>query len=83
MTIIEEIKILLSQVLHLGNRTDSFDEQTPLIGALPELDSMAVVGMITAMEEHFDFIVADDEISVETFNTLGTLVQFVEHKLTA
>ena len=56
---------------------------TPLLGAIPELDSMAVVNVITALEESFGFSVADDEISASTFATLGSLSAFVEQKLAA
>jgi acyl carrier protein len=52
-----------------------------LLGALPELDSMAVVSILTALEEHFGFTVDDDEISAETFATLGSLTEFVDQKL--
>ena len=49
MVKIEELKSLLADVLEIDTR--DFDESTPLLGALPEFDSMAVVGVITAMEE--------------------------------
>jgi acyl carrier protein len=52
-----------------------------LLGAIPELDSMAVATLITSLEEHFGFVVADDEIDGATFTTVGTLVDFVEAKL--
>jgi acyl carrier protein len=57
------------------------DASTPLLGAIPELDSMAVVHVITALEEHFGISVADDEIGATAFATLGTLSAFVEQKL--
>ena len=77
------VKKLLAQTLQLGPRTDNLTPDTPLLGALPELDSMAVVTILTAMEEHFGFSVDDDEISADTFATLGTLTTFVEQKLSA
>ena len=52
-----------------------------LLGSLPELDSMAFVTVITALEDQFGFVVEDDEISAETFATFGSLVQFVESKV--
>lgn len=81
MNTTQDIKSLLAQTLQLGPRADSFTSDSPLLGALPELDSMAVVTILTAMEEHFGFIVDDDEISADTFETLGTLTAFVEQKL--
>ena len=57
------------------------DASSALLGALPELDSVAVVDLITALEQRFDITVADDEIGAATFETLGSLTQFVERKL--
>ncbi|SEO15996.1 acyl carrier protein [Nitrosospira multiformis] len=78
---IEEVRNILSDVLSLGERRNSLNEDFPLLGAIPELDSMAVVNVITALEEHFDITVDDDEISAKTFETVGSLTQFVEQKL--
>lgn len=75
-----QIKTLLAATLNLGTRADSMTPDTPLLGALPELDSMAVVGLIAKLEEQFDITVMDDEISADTFATLGSLVRFVEEK---
>jgi len=83
MNTTQDIKNLLAQTLQLGPRADSLTPDSPLLGALPELDSMAVVTILTAMEEHFGFVVDDDEISADTFATLGTLTDFVEQKLGA
>jgi acyl carrier protein len=47
------------------------------------MDSMAVVAIVTALEEHYGFTVADDEISADTFGTLGALADFVKGKLSA
>ncbi len=77
----EEVRNILSDVLSLGERRNSLNEDSPLLGAIPELDSMAVVNVITALEEHFDITVDDDEISAKTFETVGSLAQFVEQKL--
>ncbi len=78
---LEEVKNILADVLSLGERKNTLGENSALLGAIPELDSMAVVNVITALEEHFDITVDDDEISAETFETLGSLARFVEQKL--
>ncbi len=78
---IEEVRNILSDVLSLGERRNSLNENSTLLGAIPELDSMAVVNVITALEERFDITVDDDEISAKTFETVGSLAQFVEQKL--
>ena len=81
MSITQAVKDLLAHTLQLGPRADSLTPDSPLLGALPELDSMAVVTILTAMEEHFGFSVDDDEISEDTYETLGTLTALVEQKL--
>ncbi|ANB03761.1 acyl carrier protein [Ectothiorhodospira sp. BSL-9] len=74
------IKKILDSVLNLGGRAEGFDRSTPLLGSVPELDSMAVVNLLTSLEEQFGIIVDDDEVSAETFETLGSLADFVEAK---
>ncbi len=78
---IEEVKGILGTVLQLGTRASEWEADTELLGSIPELDSMAVVGIITALEDFYGFYVDDDEISAETFSTLGTLTLFVETKV--
>jgi acyl carrier protein len=79
--LLEEVKTVVGSALQLGDRVKKMGESTPLLGAVPELDSMAVVNVITALEERFDITVADDEIGAAAFETLGTLTRFVESKL--
>lgn len=73
---------ILSQVLQLNySIVDKMERDTQLIGSIPEFDSMAVVSIITALEEKFGFVVDDDEIDASLFETVGSLVDFVEQKL--
>ncbi len=81
MATCEEVKLLLGRVLQLGDRIKQFDRSTPLMGSLPEFDSMAVISLITAMEEHFHIVVEEEEISGDIFETVGALCDFVERKL--
>lgn len=81
MSNIDEVKKVLRDSLQLGERVEAFTPATHLLGDLPELDSMAVVTVITALEEYYGFTVNDDEISAETFETLGSLSAFVDQKL--
>lgn len=78
---IDDVKQVLGGTLQLGSRTDAMQPSTPLLGAIPELDSMAVVSLITALEERFEITVEDDEIGAAAFETLGSLAAFVEQKL--
>ena len=81
MTTVNEVKNILKDTLQIGDRAAELEKDTPLLGNIPELDSMAVAMLITAIEEHFDIFVDDDDISAETFETFGSLCDFVEEKL--
>ncbi|WP_420474437.1 acyl carrier protein [Noviherbaspirillum sp. ST9] len=81
MQYIDDVRMILKDVLALGDRAFELKENSALIGSIPELDSMAVINVLTALEAHFGITFEDDEISASTFETLGSLVQFVEHKL--
>ena len=72
---------ILDRVLSLGERVTHFDAATPLLGGVAEFDSMAVVAVITAIEEDFGVVVDDDEVSAETFETVGSLARFIESKV--
>jgi len=74
---------ILDDVLGLNGATKDWGEQSPLLGAVPELDSMAVATLITTIEERFGIEVADDDIDGATFANVGTLTTFVQDKLDA
>jgi acyl carrier protein len=77
---LNEVKNILVDVLNLGAAGQALDAGSPLLGSLPELDSMAVVTLIGALEEHFGIVIDDDDISASTFETLGSLAAFVASK---
>lgn len=79
----EQVRSVLRDTLQLGARGDKLTRSTALLGSLPELDSMAVITVIGALEERFGISVDDDDISAETFATLGSLADFVDQKLSA
>ena len=81
MSVDNEVRAILRDVLSLGERADRFVKDSVLLGAVPELDSMAVVGVIAALEDRFGLTVDDDEISGATFGTFGSLVDFVASKV--
>jgi acyl carrier protein len=76
----DEVRTILIDVLALGESAQHLSEDSPLLGSLPELDSMAVVSLIGALEERFGIAIDDDDISASTFATLGTLAAFVAQK---
>jgi acyl carrier protein len=81
MNVQAEVLKVLDDVLSLNGRSAGFGPDTALLGALPELDSMAVVTLITTLEEQLGLTIADDEIDGNTFATVGSLVAFVAGQL--
>ena len=79
----DEVKLLIGEILQLGDRVGIFGPETPLLGSIPEFDSMAVVTLIHALEQQFGIQIADDEISAETFETVGRVYDFVRDKVVA
>ena len=71
---------ILRSVLQLDKRADRLTPDSPLLGSIPELDSMAIVAVLTAIEEQCGITINDDEVSAATFETLGSLAQFIEDK---
>lgn len=59
----------------------ALDDTTPLLGAIPELDSMAVLAILTQIQDDFGVAIDDDEVSAEMFETFGALRRFVESKI--
>jgi acyl carrier protein len=81
MSTLDSVKQVLGDTLQLGARAQALNAQTPLLGSMPELDSMAVVSVLTAVEETFGISIADDEVSADTFATVGSLAEFIDKKL--
>jgi acyl carrier protein len=81
LDVMKETLRLLDEVLSLEGRSKAFTRDTALLGAIPELDSMAVVSLITSMEEQLGIVVDDDDIDGATFATVGSLADFVGAKL--
>jgi acyl carrier protein len=79
--LIDDVKSVVGGALQIRDRVQLMDGSAPFLGAVPELDSIAVVNVITALEEHFGISVTDDEIDASAFETLNSLARFVEGKL--
>ena len=76
------LKAILVDVLGLeAEDVDQFDNEAGLFGHLPELDSMAVAGLFTEIEDRFDMLIEDDDVDAEMLETYGGLLAFIEMKL--
>lgn len=78
---IDRVRNILRDTLQLGARADTLSARSRLLGDIPEFDSMAVVSVVTMIEEEFGITVNDDELTAEVFETLGSLTSFVATKV--
>ena len=77
-----KLRAILADVLGLKpGQAEAFSADTGLFGDLPELDSMAVAGLLTEMEDRLEIVIDEDEIDGELFETYGTLLAFARAKL--
>lgn len=75
------LRRILVDVLGLKqDRVDQFTAETGLFGHLPELDSMAVAGLLTEMEDRMDIVIEDDEVDGDLLESFGSLLAFAEAK---
>jgi len=72
-----QVRAVLARTLGIEDRAESLTPDTALLGELPELDSLAVVELASALEEHFDIVIDDDDFTGEVFETVGSLAAFV------
>ncbi len=79
-----QLRSLLCDVLGLNEeQVSGFTDDTELFGALPELDSMAVAGLLTEMEDRLHIAIDDDEVDGELFASYGSLLVFATNKVGA
>jgi acyl carrier protein len=75
------VRAVLRDVLGLREeRVAAFHADTPLFGALPELDSLAVAGVLTEMEDRLGILIEDDEVDGEMLESFGALTRFAAAK---
>jgi acyl carrier protein len=77
---LDDVKSVLVETLSIEDRATTITASTQLFGGLPELDSLAVLELVTAIEDRFDIVVDDSEFGGDIFETLGSLAAFVDGK---
>jgi acyl carrier protein len=78
----QELKALIADVLGLApDQASAFGPDSGLFGHLPELDSMAVAGLLTEMEDRLGIVIEDDDVDGEMLETYGGLLAFARAKL--
>ena len=81
MDTLAQVKRVLRDTLNLGDRAERLTPDSGLLGSIPEFDSMAVVTVVTMLEDELGITVDDDELSAEVFATVGSLAEFVAQKI--
>jgi acyl carrier protein len=75
------LRAVLAEILGLDPaQVAAFDESSPLFGALPEFDSLAVAGLLTALEERLGILIEDHEVDADMMETFGALLRFARAK---
>ena len=75
---VDAVRGILVEALGLQGREGAISEETPLFGSMPEFDSLAIVEVVTLVEERFGFDMDEDDITGEVFETVGSLAAYVE-----
>ncbi|HET19220.1 MAG TPA: acyl carrier protein [Chromatiales bacterium] len=75
------MRAILHDALQLDDEASEFTAATPLLGVLPQLDSMGVLAVLTALEQKLGLQLHDDEIDASLFETFGSLMEFVRQRL--
>jgi len=81
-TVERTVRAVLTDVLGIApDRVATFDATTGLFGSLPELDSMAVAGLLTEIEDRLGIVIEDDEVDGDMLATFGSLVTYLDRKV--
>jgi acyl carrier protein len=80
-TTFEAVKAVVVETLGIEDRADTLTPDAPLLGAVPELDSMAVLELVLALETRFEFEIDGEDVTGELFESVGTLTEYVDAKL--
>jgi acyl carrier protein len=80
-TDIADVKVVVVETLGVEDRAATLGPTTPLLGSLPELDSMAVLEVVLELEQRFGITVEGEDVTAEVFETLASLTAFVDRKL--
>jgi acyl carrier protein len=75
---VDDVKAVVVETLGIEDRADAIDATTPLLGSVPELDSMAVLELILALEERFDVTLDGQDVTAEAFESLASLTALVD-----
>jgi len=77
----ENVKAVVVATLDIKDSAGDLVPESELLGSLPELDSVAVVELVVALQDRFGIEIEDDEVVGDIFDTLGQLTAFIDSKV--
>ena len=77
---LDAVKAVVVDTLGIEDRANTLHAASPLFGSLPELDSLGVAELVVALEQRFDVEIDGDDVSADTFETVGSLAAVIEDK---
>jgi acyl carrier protein len=80
---LDQLLLILDESMNLRGEGLRFVRDTKLRGSLPQLDSMAVVAIIAAIEDQFGIEFPEDALEGATFETVGTLAECIDRLVTS
>lgn len=79
--VVNRLKKVISKKLTLNMGSDEITLNTPLIGKGLGLDSVSILGLVVGLEEEFNVIFDSSELSIELFENIGSLADYINKKL--
>jgi acyl carrier protein len=77
----DRLRVVVAQALGLSPLQDDLRDETPMLGAIPELDSIGALAIIVGIEDSFGVPVSEERLTAETFATFGSLRRFVADRI--
>jgi acyl carrier protein len=81
--IIERLKHLISENLDLNIRVEDIDADSALMEEGLKLDSLAIVELITLVEDNFGIQFGEDDLNMEAFGSLRKLAAAISSRTPA
>lgn len=76
---IEQLRHIIAEQLDANIQLSEIDPDVSLLEDGLGLDSIAIVELVTLIEENFAIQFGEDDLNMEAFATVRTLSQFIEN----
>lgn len=76
----EDIKKIIIDTVGLNLTVDDINDDDFLLSGGLNLDSVAIIEIIVSIEEAFDIVFADEDVSVELFSSVKNIADKIRQK---